>query len=539
MRRLFLQSACFLATALFFIFPNVVLAGLSQVTVSDAAGLQAALMAAETDPNDTVINLDPGTYSNVTVTGTFAYSSALNKNLTLQGSGMGSTILDGGDTFQVVNISHTGSGNTVTLQDMTIQHGRSLAVNGGGLRIFGTDLDIFLERLEISENIITTTGRGAAFNLENLSGMVSVNQCLFEFNEANGMFSTGGAGFIYGEDLIRVTNSIFYKNLSNTEGGGLETETPSAMVQIINNTFVENTAGARGGGVFLDVFDMGAQASVYNNIFYANSANAGTDAGDDVFGDNDFSTLQAISLFNNLFAQACFTGGNCDPATANGVSAGNNINGDPLLIDPAGGDFNLGQGSHAIDAGVLNPPGGLPSPDYAGNPRPIGSSADLGALEALPLFQLSPNPVNFGTGSVGIPLSQEVLLSNQGTGSVMISGYNLSANGDFNLNELGGSNPCGPLPFILDGGDTCTVEVTWNPTGSGNFQATIEWFSDDPNNPNLVLTVTGNVNGSGNTVGGSGCAVIGDGNTHALGFLPLWLAGVLGLLALRLKPRDQ
>lgn len=53
------------------------------------------------------------------------------------------------------------------------------------------------------------------------------------------------------------------------------------------------------------------------------------------------------------------------------------ITGDPRFVDPADGDFHIGAGSAAIDAGV---DAGVTT-DIDGDPRPIGPTSDVGADE--------------------------------------------------------------------------------------------------------------------------------------------------------------
>lgn len=55
---------------------------------------------------------------------------------------------------------------------------------------------------------------------------------------------------------------------------------------------------------------------------------------------------------------------------------------DPLVVDPAAGDFHLKPGSPAIDAGLAMPD--IPD-DFDGVTRPLGAGYDIGGFEALPL----------------------------------------------------------------------------------------------------------------------------------------------------------
>jgi hypothetical protein len=64
----------------------------------------------------------------------------------------------------------------------------------------------------------------------------------------------------------------------------------------------------------------------------------------------------------------------------------NNVTADPLMTNPAAGDFTLQAGSPAIDVGSST---GAPADDYIGTSRPQGSAFDIGAYE---LIQNPPPP---------------------------------------------------------------------------------------------------------------------------------------------------
>jgi len=119
-------------------------------------------------------------------------------------------------------------------------------------------------------------------------------------------------------------------------GGGII----ASGVTIRGCTFVANTVEGNGGGVYAD------NTSVANSIFWNNS-------GDQIYGTATVTW--------------------CD--VQDGFAGEGNIDADPRFIDPANGDYRLGDGSPCIDAGnnALVPPES--EFDLDGNPRFVN---DLG-----------------------------------------------------------------------------------------------------------------------------------------------------------------
>ena len=60
-----------------------------------------------------------------------------------------------------------------------------------------------------------------------------------------------------------------------------------------------------------------------------------------------------------------------------GMMSTNEVHGDPVFLNPSAGDYHIGPGSAALDAG---PDAGLMD-DIDGQPRPYGPGFDLGADE--------------------------------------------------------------------------------------------------------------------------------------------------------------
>lgn len=106
-----------------------------------------------------------------------------------------------------------------------------------------------------------------------------------------------------------------------------------------------------------------ATAEVKNNIFYSDGTSR-------YVGVANGAAMSQLTLSNNLY----YNGGAApsqDPAA---------ISGNPLFMDPAGGDFHLQSGSPAIDTGSASV-NTVVSVDHDGISRPQGSGYDVGAYE--------------------------------------------------------------------------------------------------------------------------------------------------------------
>ncbi len=92
-------------------------------------------------------------------------------------------------------------------------------------------------------------------------------------------------------------------------------------------------------------------------------------------------------LFNFQSLEGTLWGNDTDWGGAGTIIIGTvNVWGDPAFVDPDAGDYHLGPGSAAIDAGVN---AGVTT-DIDGNPRPHGGGFDLGADEYWPVAPGAP-----------------------------------------------------------------------------------------------------------------------------------------------------
>lgn len=195
----------------------------------------------------------------------------------------------------------------------------------------------------------TDGGTGNGGGIFNFDGSPTVVHCTFRANEGEGISSGGitvaSSSFIghefgihagFGE--VRVANCLF---LDNTLGAQVANYT--AVTVITNSTFTRNSEGLRLVGDSLPV--------VANCIFWDN-APPGEDPTEvsQISGavNVTYSLIQGLDTF---------------------ASGAGNIDGDPLFVDPDGGDFRLRPASPCIDAGS--------NPAFMKAVGPIGLTTDL------------------------------------------------------------------------------------------------------------------------------------------------------------------
>jgi predicted outer membrane repeat protein len=382
--------------------------------VNTVAGLRTALTTAESNGENDTINIAAGTYN--TSGSTFSYDPVPGENysLTLVGAGAGSTVLDGGNSDQVMNIGTTGladdSNGHITVRGITFQNGDTPGgafEDGGGLCIETNQANITAEDCEFSGNTADVYG-GAVYGRSFAAGTVTFTNNIFDGNTANvygggvyGRSSTGNMTF---------TNNTFNGNTAQNAGGGAESRS-QGTITFTNNTSRGNTVNSGGGGgLHISLDGNSATGNIYNNIAWNNTASGD---GDDIYVDDDYDGDlggASVNLYNNDY------GPDPDPndfaiSVGDNLSRGNNIHTDPLLVDPAGGDLHLQAVSPCIDAGTATAPS-LPATDFDGEPRPSASGPDMGADEVqsgLPLVDSDSGGGCFiATAAYGSRMANEV-----------------------------------------------------------------------------------------------------------------------------------
>ncbi len=165
---------------------------------------------------------------------------------------------------------------------------------------------------------------------------LTIDRCIFQDNTAIGFAPYGGAIFISGGDAT-ITNSLFVNNTALYDGGAIACANGS-NVTITNCTFHGNSGQAGGA-----VWSQADSPRIANCVLWAN------------IPDELAATTGAPDVRYSLVAGAWPGPGNLAV--------------DPMLVNPAGGDYRPSPGSPCIDAADGGALAGTFTLDVGGQPR--------------------------------------------------------------------------------------------------------------------------------------------------------------------------
>lgn len=437
--------------------------------------LRGAILAANALSEASTINVPAGTYVlsqsstcmyRTRTSGSFIFTSSqiplcLNKQITIQGAGAASTIIDGDQRGRVLFVSadavaevrevtltnglgvvsfasnEGGAGiknhGALTLTDTVVSSNTAPAGFVGGIHNFGS---LMLLRSTVANNRgggILNDGFGS------LDPVLTVSESTISGNTATARGDHGAGirnlpGGAAGS-TVTIINSTISDNVVDSFGGGIAnfgSGNSTSRLTVINSTISGNTAGALGGGIYNH---FGTTVHLNNVTITNNTASASaftpSRGGGGVHnnGPSDEFILQNTIIAGNRDLGAapapdCFAGaeGNGLPVTSQGYNliqdttrciiigdtTGNITGVDPKLgvLSNNGGPTRthaLLADSPAVDAGNPAPPGtACAAVDQRGFVRTVGASCDIGAFERLGTFMLSGIHPNHGgdTGTV-------------------------------------------------------------------------------------------------------------------------------------------
>jgi len=288
--------------------------------------------------------------------GVYAIGSALtvDKGLTFTGDTPRETVLDGGGSNRIIDIT---TGNvTVTLDRLHVTNGKvtSGTEAGGGVRVHED------ATLHVMDSIFTNNradfhgGAIAILGSGSSAGSVQVSGSTFFNNSAE----DGGAIAVAGisTNPSNVDNSTFVGNAASRDGGALNGS--FAALRAFNSTFVDNRAMS--GGATTWVVDLTANLVAYTSaVTISNSA-----------------CEHGNTRVDNVSTDASCLDGNQTTVTEASLELG--------LFAPWGGltpTYSIGSGSSAIDAVTV---AYCSLTDQRGDSR-SGSTCDAGSFEHSPM----------------------------------------------------------------------------------------------------------------------------------------------------------
>ena len=320
----------------------------------------------------------------------------------------------------------------------------------GGIRIDSYEIcNLSFCRIEYGKtagNYPDNHGGGLAL----LSSDAIISNCVFADNDATGNNDgMGGAVYAIGtgsstETLTRFIDCKFIRNHAYGEGGAIKF-TSDMNTEIIGCEFVENDCGYGGGAVscysvidtkiinslFADNYTMFSAGGAVNTLGFVNSLyfiNCTLSGNSAVTGDGGAVNLAFVTayfinsiIFDNPgmysddinldlggLAEIYYS----DLTMPQGATGSNNIEEDPLFLDPANFDFRLAETSPCIDTAIalfvlngdtlvnLNPnqySGSAPDMGAFEYERPVGIEDYISIAKEFVLFQNYPNPFNPST----------------------------------------------------------------------------------------------------------------------------------------------
>jgi serralysin len=175
-----------------------------------------------------------------------------------------------------------------------------------------------------------------------------------------------------GQVVASLDSNLFFGNTASTYGGGVTVD-GAGIVPCQNDIIVSNTSLWE--GVYVNAGTLLASHwTLADNGNYGLTINGGT-----AILTNTIVASHTLAGFwgTDITADHTLFHNNATPCSG-GASCTNNLTGNPQFVNPAAGDYHLGPGSAAIDAGI-----------YAGVSRDIDHEPrigipDLGADEYWP-----------------------------------------------------------------------------------------------------------------------------------------------------------
>jgi hypothetical protein len=250
---------------------------------------------------------------------------------------------------------------------------------GGGIYAF--DSSPTITGNTIQNNTVTVSGGG----IMGTRCDSTITQNLIRNN--TGVLSGGGIELNQFCDAM-VSSNMLYENRADFGGGCADYR---SNIMWINNTLVNNNAIIAGGGFYVD---MDSMPTIKNTILNNNSAATGAEVYTKGYST---TTLDFSCVSNGLLS--VFTAAGSSLIYGLGGSGINMIDSDPVFLDPANNNYNLGGiASPCINRGNN---ADTHTVDFYGAPRVNNTLVDMGADEFFGAHAMTADSGTLSAGSGG------------------------------------------------------------------------------------------------------------------------------------------
>ncbi len=189
----------------------------------------------------------------------------------------------------------------------------------------------------------------------------------------NSSIALGGGLYLERSDITMINNVIVGNQITthaSLTGSGSALYSAGSSPRLLHTTLARNSGGDGSGVYVTDIFGSFSTVAMTNTILVSHSVGITVTAG-------NTATLEATLWGTDAWANLADWGG-----AGHIITGPINLWDDPVFVDPDAGDYHIGCGSAAIDAGVY---AGVDD-DIDGDPRPLGHGYDLGADEISCLY---------------------------------------------------------------------------------------------------------------------------------------------------------
>ncbi len=368
------------------------------------------------------------------------------------------------------------SGGTITISNNTIDNNTANS-SGGGVHVSGGTITISSNTISNNTAFYTANSNAYGGGIRASNSTITISDNLIN----NNFTSKSGGGVSVYNSTITISNNTIDNNTANFSGGGIYVK--ESTVTVLNNTIGNNTA-SYGGGIHTS-----GTTTITSNSIVGNSAENASAVYYSSVADQDFK--------NNTITENIATGA----APTYTVFVGGNplFNYNDIFNNTATYELwnNNGAGSDNLDA-TNNWWGTTDESEIQAKIYDWSDNISKGFVNYFPFldspFTPTPNifvsPASYDFGDIYIgdePFSGTFTICNIGTADLEINDVYLTGTNSIQFSIQ--NDNCTGVTIAISG--SCTVDVVFSPTETGELSADLSIDSNDPDIPTLYIELRG------------------------------------------------